>query len=428
MQRQQFTSSLMAVTAMVGAAVGLGNVWRFPYMMGSNGGSAFFLVYLLFIVLLAIPAMCGEWTLGRLARGGTISAFILGFGPRWGRLVGYTLTLGMLFIASYYLIVVANVGYTAWFSTFQGFGEHNTPVYLRGLSNNALQYGVSLLVLMSTLWITSKGLNKGIERLSNLVVPLFFGTLIYLIYTTLRLEGASEKMLIFLEPDFSRLSASSIFAALGQAAFSVGLGGMVMVVYGSYLQPGMPLLPGAWATAAADTGAALLASLFIFPTILVFGIAPEAGPTLLFQTLPQLFGQMDGGRLIGSCFLLALFPITVLTGVALLEVVIGSMSDDSVFNGLDRRRCIFIFGSAEVVLMLVPAFIPGAIGIMDLIFGSALLALGCALAMIALGWGLEKSELLAQFGNGITASPLIFWLRWVVPVAFFAILLAPLIT
>lgn len=428
MQRQQFSSSLAAIVVMTGAAIGLGNVWRFPYMMGSYGGSAFFLVYLLFVLLLAIPAICGEWALGRQARGGTISALTLGFGARWGRLAGYTLTIGMLFATSYYLIVIANLGYTAWFSTTQGFGDNTTPAYLQGLSNNLQQYSIGLLVLAAILWTAYKGLNKGIERISKLFVPLFFLTIFYLIITTLRLEGASEKMAEFMHPNFSSLTASSMFAALGQAVFSVGLGGAIMVVYGSYLQPGASLLGSACATAFADTGAALLASLFIFPTILVFGIAPEAGPTLLFETLPRLFAQMEGGRVIGSFFLLALFPMAVLSGLAGLEVVIASMNDDIEFNGLERKRCIIIFGTAEALIMLIPAFVPNAIGTMDLIFGSAMLALGCALALIALGWGLDKTAVLQQLGGGAVARGILWWLRWVVPLVFFAILLAPLVS
>ena len=314
MPRQQFSSGLTAILTMAGAAIGLGNIWRFPYMMGSYGGSAFLLVYLLFVVLLAIPAMSGEWALGRRARGGTITAFALAFGPVRGRWVGYLLVTGMTFSTSYYLIVIGNVAYTAWFSTTSGFGPETNAEFLQNLGNRSLQYGISLGVLAGILWVAFKGLNDGIERVSKWFVPFFFVVILYLIFITLRLDGAVEKMAVFLQPDFSRLTLTSIFAALGQAAFSVGLGGTIMVVYGSYLREDTPLLKGACVTAFADTGAALLAALFIFPTILVFGIAPQAGPTLLFETLPHLFSLMEGGRLIGSFFLVALLMVAFLSG------------------------------------------------------------------------------------------------------------------
>lgn len=421
-QRQQFTSGLTAIITMAGAAIGLGNIWRFPYMMGSYGGSAFFLVYLIFVVLLAIPALSGEWALGRRARGGTISAFVLAFGPGYGRVVGYLLTASMLLSSSYYLIVIGNVGYMAWFSTAIGFSDADSPVFLQDLSNGPLQYYLSLLVLLAILWVAYKGLNDGIERVSKLFVPFFFLVILYLIFITFRLDGAVEKMGLFLQPDFSKLTAKSIFAALGQAAFSVGLGGTIMVIYGSYLRQESSLIKGACATAVLDTSAALLASLFIFPTILVFGISPEAGPTLLFETLPHLFMQMDGGRVIGSFFLIALFLMAFLSGLAALEVVIGSLSDDGEFNGLTRNRTLVIFGTIEALIMLLPALVPDAIAIMDLIFGSGMLALGSALALIGLTWCMNKATAMSQLGEGQISHWLYYWLRWVVPFVFLAII------
>lgn len=417
-----FSSPLAAILTMSGAAIGLGNIWRFPYMMGSYGGSAFFFVYLMFVLFFAIPALAGEWAFGRHAGGGTISAFVKSFGSRWGRVFGYLLTLSMLVSASYYLIVIGNVAYMTWFSIVHGFSEQNNPIFLQNLANGPWQYGVSLLVLLGILLVAHKGLNKGIELVSKLFVPFFFVVIFYLIYVTFRLEGAAEQMAIFLQPDFSKLSMQSIFAALGQAAFSVGLGGTIMVIYGSYLGPQHSLIQGAAFTALADTSAALLAALFIFPTILVFGISPEAGPTLLFETLPVLFMQMEGGRAIGSFFLLALLLVAFLSGLAVMEVVIGSLSDDREFNGLNRNRTIFIFGGVEATIMLLPAMVPDAIATMDLIFGSGMLAFGSALALIGLTWGLKKAIFVAQLGDSKVANYLYPWLRWIVPSIFLSII------
>ena len=420
--RELFSSPLAAILTMSGAAIGLGNIWRFPYMMGAYGGSAFFFVYLMFVLLFAVPALAGEWAFGRHAKGGTISAFVLSFGGTWGRVFGYVLTLSMLISASYYLIVIGNVAYMTWFSVVHGFDVQNNAVFLQNLSNGPWQYGVSLLVLLGILFVTYKGLNRGIELVSKLFVPFFFVVIVYLIFITFRLEGATEQMAVFLQPDFSKLGMQSIFAALGQAAFSVGLGGTIMVIYGSYLSPEHSLLKGAAFTALADTSAALLAALFIFPTILVFGISPESGPTLLFETLPVLFMQMDGGRVIGSFFLLALLLVAFLSGLAVMEVVIGSLSDDSEFNGLNRNRTILIFGAVEATIMLLPALVPDAIATMDLIFGSGMLAFGSALALLGLTWGLKKVVFNAELGNGKIANYLFPWLRWVVPSIFLGII------
>lgn len=422
MQRQQFTTKFSALLTMSGAAIGLGNIWRFPYMMGSYGGSAFLLVYLLFMILLAIPALSAEWALGRRAQGGTVSAFILAYGEKRGRALGYLLVAGMVMASSYYLVIIGNVGYMTAYTMLIGFGGDNNARFLEGLGNEPFQYVISVLVLGAILGVAYRGLNDGIEKVSKLFVPFFFLVILYLIFITFQLEGATEKMAEFLRPDFSQLDAKSVFAALGQAAFSVGLGGLIMLVYGSYLSPDTPLLKGAFATALTDTGAALLAALFIFPTILVFGISPEAGPTLLFETLPHLFLQMEGGRAIGALFMTSLFLIAFLSGLAGLEVVITSISDDAEFNGFTRNRTIVTFGSIQTLVMLLPALVPDAIGTMDLIFGSGMQSLGSALALIGLTWCLGKSAVVAEFGSGTVTDWLYLWLRWVVPFAILAII------
>lgn len=421
-QRQQFQSSVTAFWTMSGAAIGLGNVWRFPYMMGEYGGTAFLLVYLCFVCLFAVPALMGEWSLGREIRGGTISAFSRTLGPRFGRTVGYLLILGMFCSSSYYLVVIGNVGYTAFFSVANGFSAATRPDFEAGLVAGGLQYSISVATLLAILGVAWCGLNKGIERVSNVFVPVFFLVILYLIYSTFQLEGSVDKMAQYLRPDFSQLNAQSAFAALGQAAFSVGLGGTIMVIYGSYLKPGTRLLPAAAATAGADTSAAFLASLFIFPTMLVFGIAPDAGPKLIFHTLPHLFGEMGSGRILGSFFLWALFLVAFLSGLAALEVVIGSLADDVKCNRLTRRRAILLVGGAELLLMALPAFKPDVIGTMDLIFGSGMLAIGSALALLVLTHCLRRSAVIAQLGGDSRTSSWVFqWLRWVVPPVFLII-------
>ncbi|MFV0277543.1 MAG: sodium-dependent transporter [Parahaliea sp.] len=422
-QRQQFNSSLTAFWTMAGAAIGLGNVWRFPYMMGQYGGTAFLLVYLVFICLLAIPALMAEWSLGREARGGTITAFSHTLGPRWGRGVGFTLIFGMFCSSSYYLVVVGNVGYTAFYSTWHGFAPEQVAKFERGLVSGTLQYSISLVLLVTILWVAWRGLNKGIEQVSNLFVPFFFLVILYLIYSTFQLPGSTEKMVDYLRPDWSQINWQSVFAALGQAVFSVGLGGTIMVIYGSYLRSDTRLLPAAVSTAAADTGAAFMASLFIFPTMLVFGVAPDAGPKLIFHTLPNLFGVMAGGRVLGSFFLWALFLVAFLSGLAALEVIIGSLADDAGRTGITRKRAIVLVGGAEVALGALPAFKPDVIGIMDLFFGSGMLAVGSALALLALTRCVSRAAIIRQLGGESSFNALSYqWLRWVVPPVFIIII------
>lgn len=410
---------MAAMLAIAGAAIGLGNVWRFPYMMGSYGGSAFLLIYLLFIALFAIPAVVAEWSLGREARGGSITAFSHALGGRWGRLVGYTLVAGICISGSYYIVVIGNIAYASWFSIVHGFSPADMGQFSQGLSDGALSYAFAVGTLGAISFVAYKGVNRGIESVSNFIVPFFFLVMLYLIYSTFQLPGSTEKMLEYLQPQFDRLTWTSVFAALGQAVFSVGLGGTVMLIYGSYLPEDAPLFRSATIAALADTVAALLAALFIFPTMLVFGVNPEAGPTLIFETLPRLFGEMAGGRVLGSFFLLALFLIAFLSGLAAFEVIVGSISDDSGKNGLDRKKCIAIFTVVEAVIMILPSFRPDVIQTMDLIFGSGMLATGCALAIVALTWFLNKQRVFAQFRLGpIRAHVIYYWLKFVLPLVF----------
>ncbi|QIB64292.1 sodium-dependent transporter [Kineobactrum salinum] len=423
MLRQQFSSSLAAVLTMAGAAIGLGNIWRFPYMMGSYGGSAFLLIYLLFVLLIAVPALTGEWALGRSSRGGTITAFATCYGPRTGRALGYMLVLGMLCSGSYYLVVIGNVALMTWTSFTTGFAGEHQQAFVQQLEHGPTRYLLALAVLAGILWVAYRGLHEGIERVSKLFVPFFFLVIIYLTIQTLGLEGAPEKMRLFLTPDFSQITPTSVFAALGQAVFSVGLGGTIMVIYGSYLSRGASLWRGAIATAGADTSAALLAAMFIFPTILVYGISPAAGPTLLFESLAQLFAQMDNGRILGSFFLLALLLVAFLSGLAALEVVFGSISDDESTHGLNRKRTIIVFGVVEALIMIIPGFNPGAVAIMDLLFGSGMLAVGSALAIIGLTWRLKQVAVVSEFGASKLTDFLFIWLKWVVPAVILAILI-----
>lgn len=405
-----------------GAAIGLGNVWRFPYMMSSYGGSAFLIIYLVFVILIAIPAVMAEWSLGRHTRGGSITAFSKTLGPRLGRVVGYTLVTGITVSASYYIVVIGNIAFTTYYSVSNGFTGQAFSQFQNDLNNTQLQAFSSLAVLAGILWVTYKGVNKGIERVSNIFVPFFFIIILYLIYSTFQLEGSTEKMIEYMQADFSQIGWNTMFAALGQAVFSVGLGGTVMLVYGSYMPDDIALLPSACTAAFADTGAALLAALFIFPTMLVFSIDPESGPRLLFETLPNLFSQMAGGRILGSAFLIALFLVAFLSGLAALEVIIASISDDDGALNISRTQCIIVFGLCESIFVTAVAFNPEWIEILDLIFGTGMLAAGCAAAVIAFAWFIPKAEGLAQLqlspalGNALHIS-----LRWVIPSAFFII-------
>jgi len=284
----RFSNLLSTVMTLAGVAIGLGNVWRFPYMMGAYGGSAFLIIYLFFMVIVAVPAMTAELALARAHRGATITVLRKSFGLP-GRLVGYVLVSGIIMAASYYVLVVGAVFYSAYVSIFRGFTAENIAVYEAAIAAPVEQWMIAIGVVWGAIFIIDRGLTNGIERVSNLFVPLFFLICLYLIYTALSQPGAVAALGEFLKPDFSRIGVREIFAALGQCYFSAGLGAAYVMVYGKFMRDDTRLQSAAYGTAASDVSASLLASLFLVPVILVFSMEMSSGPRLIFETLPRLF-------------------------------------------------------------------------------------------------------------------------------------------
>jgi len=399
---------------MIGVAVGLGNVWRFPYMMGQYGGSAFLVVYVVFVLIFAIPAVTAEWSLGRYTRHGPIGAMQRAFGP-FGRWVGYLLVFTVLIANSYYVVIVGNVAFSAMFSVFTGFTPASIPLYETWLGNGVLQAIISLAVIVAALWVIHRGIGKGIERVSKIFVPLFGVMIITLIVMALRLPGATTALREFLAPDFSQLTPTSVFAALGQAFFSLSLGGTFYLVYGSYLRDEEKIPRAAIATGVGDASAALLASLFIVPTVLALGLNMQAGPSLIFETLPHMFAAIPAGRFIGTAFLIGLWMMAFLSTVAAFQVIVAALTDS--FK-LSLTKAGLIVGCVEAVLMLPSALHPEIIGTLDLIFGSGMQMLGSGLTIIALFWGCDKTVAVTQIFGGRTDGIrrlYLGWLKWAVP-------------
>ena len=419
-EQTRFRGRFTALLTMAGVAIGLGNIWRFPYMMGQNGGSAFLLIYLAMMLLIAIPALAGEWALARHTRSGTIGALEAAMGTGWGRTIGILLVAGILIADSYYMVVIGNILYAGSFSVLAGFSETTAEAYGEGLENGLFQYGFALVVLAWGLLVVLKGLNHGIEAISRLFVPLFGAVMLYLVGFTWTLDGAPEKLMAFLQPDFSLIGPREVFAALGQACFSLGIGGTLMLVYGSYLEKDENLIGKAILTGLGDTGAALLAGLFIVPAVLVFGMSMSTGPTLIFFTLPELFAQLPAGRLVGSLFLLALTLMAFLSAVAGLQVCFRGMSH--LWKQTNQFHLVGGLGLVSAAMMLPVALNPDLIEILDLIFGSGFLMFGSAMAVLGLAWGFGPEVIRDQLGQGRMVGLLIYWLRLVVPLALLAVL------
>jgi len=409
---------------MAGIAIGLGNVWRFPYMMGQHGGSAFLIIYLVCVLLLAVPAISAEWSLGRATGLGPVAAYRAAFGKKTGFFVGLILLFSIFMALSYYTIVVANIVYSVWFAAWQGFVPENFDAYHDGLGNNTIQYLLALAVMLASMVVVQRGLQNGIERVTTLFIPIFLVIGIVLVVSVLRLDGAITKMQQFLVPDFSRAGPDVWFAAMGQACFSMGISGAFGVMYGTYMRQKENIVSTAVATGLLDTGAALLATLFVVPAVLVFGLNMEAGPGLLFETLPNIFSIMPGGRFLSTIFMLGWTLVALLSIVCTLDAIIGSLAGIT-GDRFGRRQWTWVVTGTIAITMFPIAMNPESIGTLDLIFGSGMFMVGGLLAVLALGWGLGKTVIREQLGHGLSprmTNWLTWWLRYVVPLALFVIL------
>lgn len=405
------------MVTLCGVAIGLGNVWRFPYMMGKFGGSAFLLVYLVFVLGIAVPALVAEWGLARETGCGTFGALRHTMGRRVGTSAAAVLLLGLLVANAYYTVVIGNIAYTSYWTWTRGFEGQAMADYRQGLTDGWLQFAIACSLISAGCAVLLRGLRRGIEAISRIFVPFFACTMFGLAVLAMVQPGAPEGLREFLRPDFARMGSDEVFAALGQACFSVGLGGTLMLAYGRHLPADARLLPTAVQTASLDTLAALSAAIILVPTVLRHGLDLTQGPGLIFDTLPQFMVAVPGARILGGLFLSALTLMAFLSSLAALVVVRGGISEclDALAPQLEisPRRLLVGLGIAQGALMLPCCLDPALIGVLDIFVGSGLQILGCAISVWAFARLLDPKRARGQSGLSDTgARILLAWLRW----------------
>lgn len=425
--RETFASSVGTLLTMVGVAVGLGNVWRFPYLVGRYGGAAFVGVYLTAVILIGVPALMAEWAIGRSSRRGTVGAFAA-HGLPGGRALGWLLFVVVIAATAYYTNVVGWVLYFAVGEVAQVAGIAWTSSAVlppdAGFVAGAFwrQVLCTGVVLLAAVAVLERGLRGGIERASRFIMPALFVILLLLIARGLTLDGAGAGLRWYVgAAGGSALSPTVVMAALGHAIFSMSLGGTFMVTYGSYLDGRAPLGRNAVMTAAGDTLAGLLAGLAIFPAVFAFGLEPASGPGLLFDTLPRVFAEMPAGWLFGLLFFVGLCGAAFLSDVAALEVLVSGMMDA---RGFDRRRAVRRMALVVFLVALVPMLNLQVFVRWDLTFGSGMQTFGALCAAITAGWAMHRGTLLAELGVGAGhrwPRLLAAWLRFVVPAAILGV-------
>ena len=422
--RERFSSRLGFILISAGCAVGLGNVWRFPYITGQYGGAAFVLVYLIFLVLLGLPIMVMEFAVGRASQKSAARSFhvLEPAGTKW-HLQGYACMAGNYLLMMFYTTVggwMAAYIFKTLTGEFKGLDSDGVAaVFNDMLARPGYMTFWMVLVVLLSFFICSLGLQKGVERITKAMMSCLFLILLILCIRSVTLPGASEGLRFYLIPDFTRFTengvGNTIFAAMGQAFFTLSLGIGAMAIFGSYIGKDHTLTGETINICLLDPLVAFLAGLIIFPSCFAFGVDPGQGPGLVFITLPNIFNQMVGGRIFGVLFFVFMTFAAQSTIIAVFENIISFSMD---LFGTSRKKTVLINGIAIILLSLPcvfgfniwSGFQPMGAGstiqdLEDFIVSNNLLPLGSMVYLLfctsRYGWGWKNFLAEADTGKGV---------------------------
>ena len=447
MSRDSFGSRFGALVAMAGSAVGLGNLWRFPYLVGENGGAAFIIVYIIFVFLICLPIFISEFVVGRRSQKNAYAAFRdLSGGSAW-RWVGLFTVIVPLIVLSYYCVIGGwSIDYFIKSLSFSFTGGGSQSAMSTMFNDMATSTWTPLIChagfLLATVLIVMVGIKDGIEKFSKVMMPVLFFIVIGIAIYSVTLPGAKAGLDYLFNPDFSKIDAKACAAALGQAFFSLSLGFGTIMTYASYVDKKENALFQSTATAVSDLTFALIAGTAIMPAVFAFGIDPQSGPGLVFETLPYVFGQMPAGGFVAILFFLALLVAALTSSISMLEVAVAFLVEE---KGMSRvAACMLLF----VICLVVGALCSLSFGplsdfkiagrtifdFFDTLSSNVLMTLGSLLTVLFVGWRLKKTDVYDEFTNGGTLSTnarifgvLWFLIRFVCPLAIIAIFISGLI-
>jgi len=405
-ERDSFSSKFGVIAAAAGSAIGLGNIWRFPYVAGQNGGGAFLLIYLLFIAAIGIPVMMSEFVIGRSAQLNPVGAFKkIAPGKKW-HLIGLLGVVSAFIILAFYTVVAGwtleylvqsvkwmvtadKIGFAAMDNeAVRSFFRNHYDTFTGGIWRPLLWFAV---MMFFTGYIVISGVKNGIEKYAKILMPVLLLLLLVLVVRSVSLDGAREGLVFLFKPDFSTIREAPmkiIGEALGQAFFSLSIGMGTLITYGSYIRKQENLASTAVNVALADTFIAIIAGLAIFPAVFAFGIDPGEGPELVYITLPVIFQSMSGGLIWALMFFLLLCFAAITSTISVLEVIVAYFSEQ--LNMTRKRAAILAMISVGLlgVLCTVSSDIFGVFNASP----DLLLPLGGFLIVVFIGWILSRDK------------------------------------
>lgn len=397
--RGQWASNIGFILAAAGSAVGLGNVWKFPYLAGANGGGAFVVLYLLMIVAIGFVIMLGEMAIGRSTHLSAVGAYKK-INEKWAFVGIIGVIVGFCILSFYSVIGGWVLNYIGKYFTGGIVGSEAAEYFGSFISSTTAPIVWHFIFMLMCCIIVLKGISGGIEKASKFMMPALFILLIGVVIRSVTLDGAIEGIKFFLKPDFSKVTMSTVMAAMGQAFFSLSLGMGAIITYGSYLGREENLEKNALIIPAIDTGVAMLSGLAVLPAVFSFGFEPTTGPSLMFITLPSVFDAMPFGQFFGILFFMLILFAALTSAISLLEVVVSFMID----NFKIGRKKATIGISIALFLVGVPCSLANGpmkdflilgynfFDFMSFLAESVLMPLGALLMCIFIGyvWGVDN--------------------------------------
>ncbi|MBN1184683.1 MAG: sodium-dependent transporter [Bacteroidales bacterium] len=440
-KRGSFGSKFGVIAAAAGSAIGLGNIWRFPYITGENGGAAFIFIYLIFIVVIGMPVMLSEFIIGRRAQRNPYGAFqLLAPGKPWF-LVGLMGVLAAFLILAFYGTVAGwtlDYLYESIRNTFhdKNPGELNT-IFHSFISDPYKPVFWQVVFMILTAGIVIAGVEKGIEKYTKILMPLLLVIIVVLCIRAVTLPGARDGVTFLFKPDFSKITGNTILVALGQAFFSLSIGMGALITYGSYISKKDNLESSAAIVCSADTLIAVIAGIAIFPAVFAFGIKPDSGPDLVFKTLPNIFQQMPGGYYFSIIFFVLLTVAALTSSISLLEVAVAFFVEHTKMSRLVSAIL------AAFIITLLGVFCTLSYGVtsdfsilgknvfdlFDFTTANIFLPLGGFFIVLFVGWFLPLNQVYSELSNDGAIKASLFWVfmvivRFIAPIAIAVVFLS----
>lgn len=444
MQRENFSGRFGVLVAMAGSAIGLGNLWRFPYMVGTNGGAAFIFVYIIFVFLLSLPILYSEFIVGRRSQTNAFGAIrAIAPGSKW-KLVGILSILTPMIIVSYYSVIGGwSIEYFFKSCTF-GFTEYVTNEDLDNMFNAFISsrwaplFGHTAFLAL-TAFVVMGGVKSGIERFGKVMMPILFVVVVLIAVRAMTLPGAVDGIRYLFKPDFSKIDAGVCAAALGQSFYSLSLGCGTMVTYASYVKKTENIVSSGVSIAVFDLLFALIACCAIMPAVFAFGLSPQEGPSLVFKTLPFIFSKMPLGGIVAILFFFSLLVAALTSSISMFEVGVAYFVEEKKLSRL--LSCVVVF----LITWIIGVFCSLSFGplsslkilgntifdFFDKLSANWLMTLGSLFIVLFVGWKLSPSDIRDELTNGGQIASnnrlfpvILFFIRFIAPAAIAIIFLS----